>query len=170
MAKIPEADRVNMAYLLGENGLNGIAKTSVQAQVVDMVANNVVVVDDASGKGTGNEISLEQDRHVEPRADHLPAGQHLRHGRVRPGLGRHRGHCQRELLPGSERPLVLDEQPANRQSADGHAMASQAAPYPNAFDDSIQDVTKAYYSTMYDYQLTDAELADLLEGALPKAA
>lgn len=60
MAKIPEADRANMAYLLGENGLNAIAKTSMQAQVVDMVANNVVVVDDASGKGTGNEISLEQ--------------------------------------------------------------------------------------------------------------
>ena len=37
-------------------------------------------------------------------------------------------------------------------------------------DAVIQDVTKAYYSTMYGYDLTDAELADILEGALPKAA
>ncbi len=39
--------------------------------------------------------------------------------------------------------------------------------YPDAFDDSIQDVTRAYYSTMYGYDLTDADLAELLEGALP---
>ena len=40
--------------------------------------------------------------------------------------------------------------------------------YPDAFDDSIQDVTRAYYSTMYGYDLTDADLAELLEGALPQ--
>lgn len=51
MAGIPENERVRMAYLLGENGLNAIAKTSFQGAVMDMVANNVVVVDDVSGKG-----------------------------------------------------------------------------------------------------------------------
>lgn len=60
MENIPENERVRMAYLLGDNGLNAIAKTSFQAAVVDMVADNVVVVDDVSGKGNGNEISLEQ--------------------------------------------------------------------------------------------------------------
>ncbi|MFR5091000.1 MAG: hypothetical protein ACLTDR_02330 [Adlercreutzia equolifaciens] len=48
-----------MAYLLGDNGLNAIAKTSFQAAVVDMVADN------GRGrrrvrKGNGNEIVLEQ--------------------------------------------------------------------------------------------------------------
>lgn len=42
--------------------------------------------------------------------------------------------------------------------------------YPDAFDDSIEDVTKAYYKTMYNYDLSDAELSELLMGALPKAA
>ena len=42
------------------NLVDAIAKTSFQGQVIDMVANNVVVVDDVSGKGNGNEISLEQ--------------------------------------------------------------------------------------------------------------
>ena len=60
MAGIPDDQRVRVAYLLGDNGLNAIAKTSFQAAVVDMVADNVVVVDDVSGKGNGNEISLEQ--------------------------------------------------------------------------------------------------------------
>ena len=54
MENIPENERVRMAYLLGDNGLNAIAKTSFQAAVVDMVADNVVVVDDVSGKGNGN--------------------------------------------------------------------------------------------------------------------
>ena len=40
--------------------------------------------------------------------------------------------------------------------------------YPDAFDDSIEDVTKDYYKTMYNYELTNAELGELLTGALPK--
>ena len=31
-------------------------------------------------------------------------------------------------------------------------------------------ISRAYYSTMYGYDLTDADLAELLEGALPKGA
>ena len=49
MENIPENERVRMAYLLGDNGLNAIAKTSLQAAVVDMVADNVGVVVDVSG-------------------------------------------------------------------------------------------------------------------------
>ena len=41
--------------------------------------------------------------------------------------------------------------------------------YPDAFDDSIEDVTRAYFHTMYHYDLTDAELADLLKDATGKA-
>lgn len=41
--------------------------------------------------------------------------------------------------------------------------------YPDAFDDSIEDVTRAYYSTMYNYDLSDAEIADLLKNATRKA-
>ena len=44
-----------------------------------MVADNVVVVDDVSGKGNGNEISLEQIALWEPRPHCVPDGQHLRH-------------------------------------------------------------------------------------------
>ena len=41
--------------------------------------------------------------------------------------------------------------------------------YPDAFDDSIEDATRAYYSTMYNYDLSDTELADLIKDAVPKA-
>ena len=60
MAAIPEADRIDVAYLMGDAGLNAIAKGSYQGAIIDLCANNVVVVEKASGSGLGNEINFEQ--------------------------------------------------------------------------------------------------------------
>lgn len=106
MENIPENERVRMAYLLGDNGLNAIAKTSFQAAVVDMVADNVVVVDDVSGKGNGQRDQPRADRPVEPRPHRVPDGQHLRHRGRRSGVGRHCRHRLRQLLPGTQRAYV----------------------------------------------------------------
>ena len=53
-------EKANIVYCLGENGLNVIAKTSYHAEVIDLLANNMAVVDDPSSKGTGNEVDMEQ--------------------------------------------------------------------------------------------------------------
>ncbi|MDR2530147.1 MAG: ABC transporter substrate-binding protein [Oscillospiraceae bacterium] len=47
-------------YLVGDSGLNVIAKTSFHAEIVDYLADNVAVVDEPSGRGSGNETDLEQ--------------------------------------------------------------------------------------------------------------
>ena len=60
MATIPESERVNLGYFLGDAGLNTIAKTSYQGQVIDLCANNVAVLEKATGSGQGQEVSLEQ--------------------------------------------------------------------------------------------------------------
>lgn len=168
MATIPEAQRVNVAYLLGDNGLNAIAKTSFQGQVIDMVANNVVVVDDVSGKGNGNEISLEQIALWDPELIIFQKGS------IYETVGDDaawRGIAA--IADGNY--YEVPNNPwcwMNNPPTVNQLMGMQWLPrllYPDAFDDSIQDVTKAYYSTMYNYNLTDAELSDLLEGALPKA-
>lgn len=168
MATIPESDRVNMAYLLGENGLNAIAKTSVQAQVIDMVANNVVVVDDASGKGTGNEISLEQIAVWNPDLIIFQAGS------IYDTVGDDPA-WQGIAAIANDNYYEVPNDPwcwMNNPPTVNQLMGMQWLPrllYPDAFDDSIQDVTKAYYHTMYGYDLTDAELSELLAGALPNA-
>lgn len=169
MAKIPEADRVNMAYLLGENGLNAIAKTSVQAQVVDMVANNVVVVEDASGKGTGNEISLEQIAIWNPELIIFQQGSIYDTVGSDPAWAGIAAIASGNYYQVPNNPWCWINNPPTVNQLMGMQWLPRLL-YPDAFDDSIQDVTKAYYSTMYGYNLTDAELADLLEGALPKAA
>lgn len=59
--KIAEnAQKVNLLYITGEEGLNVIAKGSYHAEVIDLLSNNLAVVDTPSSKGTGNEVDMEQ--------------------------------------------------------------------------------------------------------------
>jgi len=53
-------EKANVVYCLGDTGLSVIAKGSFHADVIDLLSNNLAVVDSPSGKGTGNEIDLEQ--------------------------------------------------------------------------------------------------------------
>ncbi len=168
MATIPESERVNMAYLLGDNGLNAIAKTSVQAQVIDMVANNVVVVDDASGKGNGNEISLEQIAVWNPDLIIFQKGSIYNTVGDDPAWQGIAAIANDNYYEVPNNPWCWMNNPPTVNQLMGMQWLPRLL-YPDAFDDSIQDVTKAYYSTMYNYDLSDAELSELLEGALLQA-
>lgn len=62
------AEKVNLLYVTGEEGLNVIAKGSYHAEVIDMLCNNLAVVDEPSSKGTGNEVDMEQILNWNPDA------------------------------------------------------------------------------------------------------
>ena len=53
-------NKVNALYVLGEQGLNVLAKDSYHAELIDMLTNNLAVVENPVGKGTGNEVTMEQ--------------------------------------------------------------------------------------------------------------
>ena len=53
-------NKVNALCVLGELGLNVLAKDSFQSELVDMLTNNIAVVENPSGKGSGNEVTMEQ--------------------------------------------------------------------------------------------------------------
>ncbi|MEA5144186.1 MAG: ABC transporter substrate-binding protein [Oscillibacter sp.] len=53
-------DKVNLLYCMGDLGQNIIAAGSYHAEVIDMLSNNLAVIDSPSGKGTGNEVNMEQ--------------------------------------------------------------------------------------------------------------
>lgn len=167
MKTIPESQRVNMAYLLGENGLNAIAKTSVQAQVIDMVANNVVVVDDASGKGSGNEISLEQIAVWNPDLIIFQKGSIYNTVGDDPAWQGISAIANDNYYEVPNNPWCWMNNPPTVNQLMGMQWLPRLL-YPNAFDDSIEDVTRDYYKTMYNYDLSDAEMSELLTGALPK--
>lgn len=53
-------EKANLIYCLGDTGLNVIANGSYHAEILDLLANNLAVVDAPSSKGSGNEVDLEQ--------------------------------------------------------------------------------------------------------------
>lgn len=168
MESIPESEKVRTAYLLGQNGLNAVAKTSVQAQVIDMVADNVVVVNDVSGKGNGNEVSLEQIAMWNP--DLIIFQKDSIYGTVGSdpawrGIAAIDNGAYYEV---PNDPWCWMNNPPTVNQLMGLQWLSRLL-YPDAFDDSIEDATKAYYKTLYECDLNDEELSELLNGALPKA-
>lgn len=53
-------EKVNLLYVLGDNGLNVIGKDSYHAEIIDLLSNNLAVLEDPSSKGSGNEVDMEQ--------------------------------------------------------------------------------------------------------------
>ncbi|MEG0303738.1 MAG: ABC transporter substrate-binding protein [Gordonibacter sp.] len=167
MAKIPESERVNIAYLLGDSGLNAIAKGSYQGTVIDMCANNVVVVDKASGSGAGNEISLEQIAVWNP--DMIVFGTKSIYSKVGDdaawaGISAIESKNYYEVP--SEPWCWLNNPPTVNQ-----IMGLQWLPrlcYPDKFDTSTQDVVTSYYKTFYNHDLSQADYNELVAKALPK--
>lgn len=54
------SQKVRALYVLGPKGLNVLAKDAYHAELLDMLTDNVAVVENPVGKGTGNEVSMEQ--------------------------------------------------------------------------------------------------------------
>ncbi|NLE07730.1 MAG: ABC transporter substrate-binding protein [Dehalococcoidales bacterium] len=60
VAQVGEANKADILYCAGDAGINVIAKGSYHAEIIDLLANNLAVVENPSSKGTGNEVDLEQ--------------------------------------------------------------------------------------------------------------
>ena len=167
MATIPESERVNLGYFLGDAGLNTIAKTSYQGQVIDLCANNVAVLEKATGSGQGQEVSLEQIALWNP--DLIIFAPDSIYDTVADD-------------PAWDGIAAIDngnfyETPAtpynwlNNPPTVNQVMGMQWLPrllYPDKFDTSIADVTKSYYKTFYGYDMSNQEVADMTAKALPK--
>jgi iron complex transport system substrate-binding protein len=58
--EVGESGKANLLYCLGDSGINVIARGSYHAEIIDLLANNLAVMDNPSSKGTGNQVDLEQ--------------------------------------------------------------------------------------------------------------
>lgn len=168
MSKIPESDRVNVAYLLGDKGTNTIAKDSYQGQVVDLVANNVADLGEVSGSGAGVEISMEQLAIWNPQTILFAEGS------IYDTVGSDPAFADLDAIKSGSYYEVpgtpwnwLNSPPTVNQ-----VLGMQWLPrllYPNQFDDSIYDVTKSYFKTFYNYDLSESEFNKIAANAQPKA-
>ena len=60
-------EKAELLYITGDQGLNVIAKGSYNAELIDMLGNNLAEVDEPSSKGTGNEVDMEQILKWDPK-------------------------------------------------------------------------------------------------------
>ena len=60
------AEKKDILYITGSEGLNVLAKGSYHAEIIDLMTNNLAVVEEPSSKGTGNEVDLEQIMEWDP--------------------------------------------------------------------------------------------------------
>ena len=58
--EVGESGKANLLYCLGDSGINVIARGSYHAEIIDLLANNLAVVENPSSRGTGNEVDLER--------------------------------------------------------------------------------------------------------------
>ena len=169
MASIPEDERANVLYILGEDGTNVLGKGTFQAQVVDMCANNLAVMDNPSNQGQGSETSLEQIALWNPDTIIFAYGSIYDTVADDPawdGIAAIDNGSYYEA-PGTPYNWL------NYPPTVNQVMGMQWLPrllYPDKFDDSIADVTKSYYQTFYGYELSDEECNELIANAVPKNA
>ncbi len=160
---VPADERVRVLYCLGPSGTNVIAKGSFQANVVDMLADNVAVVDAPSGKGNGNESSLEQIAAWNP--DVILFGPDSPYDAVGtdevwqtiPAVAAGRIH----KVPTS--PYCWLNYPPSVNQVLGMQWLARVL-YPGRFDegDGAYDVARDYYKTFYGCDLTKAEYDGLV--------
>ena len=166
MAGIPESERANVAYLLGDAGTNAIAKDSYQGQVLDMVANNVAVIDEPSGKGTGNEVSLEQIALWNPEIILFQKGSIYDTVADDPAWAGIAAVKSGQVYEVPNEPWCwLNNPPTINQ-----VMGMQWLPrllYPDAYDDDLYETVAACYQTFYGYDLSQSEFDELMANALP---
>ena len=169
-AKIADGDRLSVLYTSGVSGLDTNARGSIQAQVIDLVgAVNAVVVEDVSSKGGGNTINLEQLYSFDPDVILFSAGSVYSSAADDPAWTQLRAvregrYCQIPSLP-----YNWMSNPPSLNMLLGIWWLGNLL-YPEVYDYDIADKAQEIFSLFWNYDLTDAEAAQLLAGAALKTA
>ena len=165
VAEVPEDERPTAAYLLGEDGTNAMARGGFQSGIIDLCSNNVVVVDDPSSSGKGNEIGLEQIAIWDPElivfvGDSIydtvgddPAWAVL--SAIRSG----------NYFRAPSVPYNWISMPASVNQIMGLQWYARLC-YPDRFDNDLRDVVGEYYALFYGHDLTNEEYDALMTGSV----
>jgi len=165
---IPADQRVHAAYLLGDAGLNAMAKGTFQAGVIDAVTDNVAVIEGAKGSGLGSEVSFEQVALWNPELVLFAPDS------IYNTVG---GDAAWQTIAAIQSgkyyevpaaPYNWISTPPSVNQIMGLQWLSRLC-YPDKFTDDIATVTKAYYKNVYGYELGDDECQKLIANAVPKA-
>ncbi len=164
LAAAEASEPAKLLFITGENGLNVIAKDSFHAEVVDLLADNLAVVDEPSSKGTGNESDLEQIMNWNPEVIIFSPDSNYETVGEDPAW---------QTIPAIENHRYY-EVPAQPYNWMGFPPSVQRYPgmlwlaktlYPDAADYDLKEEIVRYYDLFYHYELTDEEYEELMKKA-----
>ena len=167
LASIPEDQRVRAMYVTGDAGQNVLAKDSYQSQVIDMCADNVAVVDEPSGKGTGNEVSLEQIALWDPDLIIFQTGSIYDTVGDDPAWANISAIASGNYYEVPDLPYTWMNNPPSVNQMLGMQWFPRLC-YPDAFETSMQEAVTDYFRMFYGHDLTQEEYDELTAHAQPK--
>ena len=168
LAKVAPEDRVKGAYLLGDAGLNAMPKGTFNAGVVDLAFDNVVEIENAKGSGLGSEVSFEQVALWDPEFIIFAPESIYASAGDDPAWQTVAAIANKNYYEVPGVPYNWVSTPPSINQVIGIQWLARLC-YPDQFDDDINQVVKEYFSTMYNYEMSDAELQELLANSMPRA-
>jgi len=159
------AGKPKLLYLTSENGESVVAKGSYHAEIIDMLGDNLAIVDNPSGKGTGNEVDMEQILEWNPEIIiFAPDGyyDHVKDDSIWQQLDAVRNGKFFKVPNGPYNWLGFPPS-SNRVLGMGWLAAVL---YPDKMETKIKGLVEEYYQLFYHYELTSDEYADLVKDSI----
>ena len=179
VAEVPQGERPRAAYLLGDTGTNAMARGGFQSGIIDLCSENVVVVDDPSSSGKGNEIGLEQIALWDPELIVFVGDSIYDTVGDEPAWAELTAIKSGNYFRAPSEPYNWISMPASVNQIIGLQWYARLC-YPDRFDDDLRDVVGEYYQLFYGHDdvvgeyyqlfyghdLTDEEYDALMRGAV----
>ena len=165
---IPADQRVKVSYLLGDAGVNTLAKGTFHAAIIDLCADNVSVVENAKGSGMGSEVGFEQVALWNPEL--IVFGPDSIYDTVGddPAWQTIDAIKNNNYYEVPSAPYNWMSQPPSINQIMGLQWFARVC-YPDKFETSIADVTKEYYKVVLGSELTDDDVQALTANSVPRA-
>ena len=154
-------DKKDVLYITGESGLNVLAKDSFHAEVIDLLANNVAVVDSPSSKGTGNEVDMEQIYNWDPEVIIFAPDSIALSASDMPDWQKLRAIQSNEYYQVPEGPYNWMGFPPSVQRFLGMMWTAKVL-YPKSADYDLAKDIKEYFKLFYHTDLSDSMANDFI--------
>lgn len=157
-------DRKKVLFITGDKGHNVLAKGSYQAELIDMLTENLAVVDNPVSKGTGNEVSMEQIMLWDPEFI-IFAPESVYDKVNEDGMwGLMTAVANGNYIRTPQGPHNWLGSPLSVQQTLG-LIWLPAVLYPEYCDYDVKEEIREYYRLFYHCELTDEQYDELMAGA-----
>lgn len=160
-------ERVNALYILGEDGLNVLAKGSYHAELIDMLISNLAEVENPSSKGLGNEVTMEQIALWNPDFIIFAPGSIYSSAKERDTWNEIPAISNGKYIEVPESPINWLGSPPSVQRYLG-LIWLPAAVYPELSNYDVKTEILEYYELFYHVVLTDTQYDTIIKNAFVK--